>query len=54
MWVEMALRKNTFVREDYRELAEFIGVFLGGELPRRLPIRKPEADHHARFMAKAI
>ena len=53
-WVETVLSKNMFAREDYRELAEMICVFLGGELPRRLHIRKPGADHHARFMAKAI
>lgn len=59
-WAEMHLAKGTFPREDYRELAELIVVYLGGTVVRpRDPgyvfyMRKPGALHRARFMAKGI
>ena len=54
-WAKDCLTKNTFPREDYRELIELTFVYLGGELPaRKFFLRQPGAMHHARFMSKAI
>lgn len=53
-WISECLIKNVFPREDYRELAELTAFCLGVEIPRGLFIRRPGADHHARFMSKAI
>ena len=53
-WVEKCLKENVFPREDYRELCELIAVFLGVQLPNEFSMRLPGADHHARFMSKAI
>ena len=54
IWVTNCIDKNTFPQEDYRELCELILFYLGGSIPRGFLIRRPGADHHARFMSKAI
>ncbi|KZS10538.1 Cc8K15.2-like protein [Daphnia magna] len=54
IWVTKCIEKNTFPREDYRELCELILFYLAGSIPRGFFIRRPGADHHARFMSKAI
>lgn len=50
--------KETIVRaqprEDYRELLELSQVFLGFVPARGIKLRHPGADHHARWMSKAI
>ncbi len=46
--------KNTFRREDYRELLELTIIYLGGSTSWKFKLRKPGAHHHARFMAYAI
>ena len=54
-WAKDCLTKNTFPKEDYRELIELTFVYLGGKLPaRKFFLRQPGAMHHARFMSKAI
>ena len=54
-WAEDCTLKETFPREDYRELIELTLIYLGGSLPaRNFHLRKPGAVHHARFMSKAI
>jgi hypothetical protein len=53
-WGEKCLKKNTFPREDYRELLELTVIYLGGIITRNFKLRKPGAHHHARFMAYAI
>ena len=53
-WAIDCLQKKTFPREDYRELVELILFYLGGHVERGFFIRRPGADHHARFMSKAI
>nr|CAH0098703.1 unnamed protein product [Daphnia galeata] len=53
-WGSNCLKKNSFPREDYRELLELIVFYLGGEVPRTFRLRKPGANHHARFMASSI
>lgn len=53
-WAGECLQKDTFPREDYRELCELIAVYLGARIPRGFIFRRPGADHHARFMSKAI
>lgn len=54
VWVEKCLKKKVFPREDYRELCELMAVFLDANLPNEFAMRCPGADHHARFMSKAI
>lgn len=41
-------------RNDYREFLELSCIFLGGIPPRGVIFKKPGANHHARWMAKAI
>lgn len=55
-WGEECINRDTFPREDYRELLELTLFFLGSELTgrHRFQFRKPGALHHARFMSKAI
>ncbi|KZR96894.1 Uncharacterized protein APZ42_008519, partial [Daphnia magna] len=53
-WVENCWKKNVFPGEDYRELCELMTVFLGATLSHHFIIRRRGADHHARFMSKAI
>ena len=40
-WGSNCLQKNSFPREDYRELLELIVFYLGGEVPRTFRLRKP-------------
>ena len=51
-WASNCLQKNTFPREDYRELIELVIVYLGGELQdeKTFRFKKPGAYHRARFM----
>lgn len=55
-WGEECVRKNTFPREDYRELLELTLVFFTGDVTgkHRFQFWKPGALHHARFLSKAI
>lgn len=56
-WGEICLAKETFPREDYRELLELTVIYLGGHLPGKPKVvfRKPGAAHHrARFMHNEI
>lgn len=54
-WAGNCLKNNVFPREDYKELCELMAIFLGADLSTNpFSIRRPGADHHARFMAKAI
>lgn len=54
-WAGNCLKNDVFPREDYKELCELMAVFLGADLStNQFKIRRPGADHHARFMAKAI
>lgn len=46
--------KNTFLREDYREVAEITLVALGETPPRGIRFRKPGAFHHARWMSSIL
>ncbi|KYM94609.1 hypothetical protein ALC62_14760 [Cyphomyrmex costatus] len=41
-------------RNDYREFLELSCIFLGGVPPRGITFKKPGANQHARWMAKAI
>lgn len=41
-------------RNDYREFLELACIFLGGIPPRGIIFKKPGANHHARWLAKAI
>ena len=41
-------------RDDYREYLQLCVLFLGGLPPRGATFRAPGADHHARWMSKAI
>lgn len=44
------------IRKDYYELLELSLIFLGGKLTKTKPniFHRPGADHHARWMSKAI
>ena len=52
-WAQVELSKKTWPREDYRELLELMIVYLGGTVPD-FSFKMPGADHHARWMSKAI
>ena len=52
-WAEQELAKNTWPREDYRELVRLAIVCLGGEVPG-FQFLLPGPDHHARWMSKVI
>ena len=52
-WAEQEMAKNTWPREDYRELLMLAIVCLGGEVPS-FQFRLPGPDHHARWMSKVI
>ena len=56
VWLETELKKGTFPREDYKQLAELALIWLGGTLPngKVFKFMKPGAFHAARFMSKAI
>lgn len=55
-WAKECILKNTFPREDYRELIELVFIYLCvGELPtRKFFFRQLGAMHHNRFMSKSI
>ena len=53
-WAETHLQKKTFLRDDYKELNELIGVYLGGQVPWGFRPNRKGAMHEARFMADAI
>ena len=53
-WAEDHLKKETFPRDDYRELNELIVVFLGGQVSGGFKPKRKGAMHEARFMADAI
>ena len=52
-WAEAELTKNTWPREDYRELLRLTVVALGGDVPG-FKFLQPGPDHHARWMSKCI
>ena len=52
-WAQDQLAKGTWPREDYKELLELMIVYLGGPVPG-FTFKMPGADHHARWMSKAI
>ena len=52
-WAQDQLQRNTWPREDYKELLELLIVSLGGTVPG-FSFKMPGADHHARWMSKAI
>ena len=52
-WAEEELGKNTWPREDYRELLRLTVVCLGGDVPD-FEFMMPGADHHARWMSKCL
>ena len=51
-WANTIVDK-TWPRDDYKELIELIIVWLGGHV-RNFNFKMPGADHHARWMSKAI
>ena len=45
------------MRDDYLEMAQICLVYLGGDLPEKMPefkLHKPGAYHHARWMSKVL
>ena len=52
-WAQEHLRKGTWPREDYKELLQLVIVCLRGKV-EDFKFRLPGADHHARWMWKAI
>jgi hypothetical protein len=52
-WAQEELDKGTWPREDYRELLELLIVTLDGHV-KNFSFSMPGADHHARWMSKAI
>ena len=52
-WAEREEAKNTWPREDYRELLRLTIVCLGGIVPG-FQFLLPGPDHHARWMSKAL
>ena len=52
-WAEQELDRNTWPREDYRELLRLSIMVLGGSVPD-FQFLLPGPDHHARWMSKAI
>ena len=52
-WAEKELEKNTWPREDYRELLRLSIMVLGGTVPG-FQFLQPGPDHHARWMSKAL
>ena len=52
-FLQTHLDKNTFQREDYRELCQLAVVYLGGTV-QNFSFQLPGAIHHARFMAKCL
>ena len=52
-WAQYNQEKGTWPRDDYRELLELLIVWLGGDV-EGFSFKRPGADHHARWLAKAI
>ena len=52
-WAEEELGKNTWPREDYRELLRLTVVCLGGDVPD-FEFMMPGAYHHAHWMSKCL
>ena len=52
-WAKEQQDKKTWPREDYKELLQLLIVSLGGKVPG-FSFKMPGADHHARWMSKAI
>ena len=52
-WAQEQLQKKTWPREDYLELLELLVITLGGTV-LGFTFKMPGADHHARWMSKAI
>ena len=52
-WAEAELAKNTWPREDYRELLRLTIATLGGVVPG-FQFLQPGPDHHARWMSKCL
>lgn len=48
------LKKKKIARDDYKELLQLTIIFLGGADPENIRFRAPGADHHARWMSKAL
>ena len=53
-WAQDNLDRNTFPRDDYKELNELIVVYLGGKVPGEFVPKRKGAMHDARFMADSI
>jgi hypothetical protein len=52
-WALRELEKNTWPREDYRELLRLTIICLGGYIPG-FQFLMPGPDHHARWMSKCL
>ena len=52
-WAEAHLSDGTWPRCDYKELLELVITWLGGSVPS-FTLKYPGADHHARWLSKAI
>ena len=52
-WAQLELERGTWPRCDYREFLELVVVSLGGTVAG-FRFKLPGADHHARWMSKAI
>ena len=52
-WGLNMIKHNVFPRDDYKELVQLVVVWLGGPV-KTFSFRVPGADHHARWMSKAI
>ena len=52
-WAQQELERGTWPRCDYREFLELVVVSLGGTV-EGFRFKLPGADHHARWMSKAI
>ena len=47
------LKNSTFERGGYKELLELMIIWLGGQI-HKFSFKVPGANHHARWMSKAI
>ena len=53
IWSLKHLKKKSFPRDDYKELLHLVIVWLGGHV-EKFCFKYPGADHHARWMSKAL
>ena len=53
VYCEVALRRDTFQRGDYKYLCQLVAFFLGAEVPN-FQFLQPGAHHQARFMADCL